>query len=129
MYTSTVEIYVPIMGKTSDGIPKKIWGYTGFNKGYWDDTLTWNDSALWLDGPNETITADVQPAQLNQAQLASYGFNTLPSDTKKIYWLDFSNNLAIGNRVRVDFDKVFDIKGTNVWDTHTEVIASPVIGE
>lgn len=129
MIESTIELFEPILTKTSDGIVKKLWGYKNFSLGYWDDTLTWNDSQLWVDGPQSVIVADSQPKTLTEAELKQWGFSTLNANARLIYYLDFDTYFAIGNRARIDAVEICDIKGVNTWPGHTEVIAIPVQGE
>ena len=129
MLESTVELYEPITTKTSDGTPKKVYGYQGSCGGIWDDTQTWNDTQLWLDGSDSVIITDVQPKSLNEAQLKQWGLSTLSQDAKVIY--DFNNNsyFKLGNRARVDYDTVYDIRGINNWESHGEYILLPIQGQ
>jgi len=111
MIRSTVEIFVPTITKTGDGTVKKVWAYTTGG------------------AANATVTCDVQPKSLNEAQLKQWGLSTLSQDAKVIY--DFNNNsyFKLGNRARVDYDTVYDIRGINNWESHGEYILLPVQGQ
>jgi hypothetical protein len=109
----SVEVFVPIITKTSDGIIKKSWGY----------------KQTPVVPAVETIIADVQPATLTQAQLQEWGYSTLTSDPKKLFVMGSDAYLTLGNRVRVNGDKVYDVRGTNIWPVHQENYLLPVQGE
>lgn len=110
MIDSIVEIFVPTTTKTSDGTVKKIWAYS-------------TGSAA-----NATIVTDVQPKSLSEAQLKQWGLSTLSQDAKVVYDFNDSPYFAIGNRVRVDGDTIYDIRGVNKWDSHGEFILIPTVG-
>jgi hypothetical protein len=74
----------------------------------------------------DTLSTDVQPANLTQAQLQTYGISTLASDVKKMF-CDANAYLVYGNRVLVD-STWYDIRGINPWPRHTEVLLVPVQG-
>ena len=109
----TVEVYVPVITKTSDGIIKKTWGYKQIPE----------------IAPVETITIDVQPTSLTAAQLQEWGYSTLPSDPKKVFLYGSDPYLTLGNRARVNGSQIYDIRGTNVWPIHQENYFIPVQGE
>jgi len=129
MLESIVELYEPITTKTSDGTLKKVYGYQGSCGGIWDDTQVWTDTQLWLDGSDSVIVTDVQPKSLTEAQLKQWGLSTLSQDAKVIY--DFNNNsyFKLGNRARVDYGTVYDIRAINNWESHGEYILLPIQGQ
>lgn len=129
MLDSSVELFVPIKSKNSQGQVISAWGYKYFGGGYWDDTLTWTDSLYWYDGPIETISADVQPKSLTEAQLKQWGYSILNADAQNMYYMGSSDYIEIGNRARVDSDIIYDIKAKNIWPSHVEAILVTVIGE
>lgn len=116
---ATVEIYIPVISKNSEGTTVKTWGYKTF--------------PIPL-APVETIVCDVQPANLSQSQIELFGITTRGADAKKMFFQN-SSNIAINNRVRVTsfFPSegvfIYEIKGTNHWPRHAEAILVPVIGE
>jgi hypothetical protein len=76
----------------------------------------------------ETIVADVQPRSLNAYELAAYGVNDIPTDSRVMYYKGASDNLVIGNRVRVNGAKWFEIRGVQNWPRHCECLLAPVVG-
>ena len=77
---------------------------------------------------SETIIADVQPKGLSEYVLAEWGINNIPTDSRVVYYMGFSDTLKIGNRARVDGVMVFEIRGVQVWSSHTEALLVPVQG-
>jgi hypothetical protein len=114
---ATVSIYVPIVGKNSEGSTAKAWGY----------------KQSPVVAPIETFRADVQPYRLKEAELELWGLSNRISDTKRMFAPN-SPNIFMGNRAAVisDFDGVtryYDIMGSNQWGHHAEPVLVPVQGE
>lgn len=124
-----VELFEPLLAKTTDGIKIRKWGYQSFSLGYWDDTVTWTDASLWVEGPQSVVECDVQPRSLNEYELKQWGINPQTPDAKLVYYLDFDSYFAMNNRARVDGTSIYEIKGVNLWPGHTEAVFIPVIGE
>jgi hypothetical protein len=129
MLNSTVEIYIQSPVITSDGTLKKVWQYQGFCGGVWDDSQVWNDNLIWYDGADVVMTMDVQPKSLSEAQLKQWGISTLSQDAKAVYDFIGSPYFVIGNRARVDYGTVYDIRARNEWPSHLEYILVPVAGQ
>jgi hypothetical protein len=125
---STVELFAPIPGRASDGTLKPVWEYTGLFGGVWDDAAPWDDTKIWYDGANATITADVQPKALNEVELQTWGDDISKQDAKVVYDFSFNPYWAVLNRARVDGDKLYKIMSVNSWNTHIEALLAPLVG-
>jgi hypothetical protein len=74
----------------------------------------------------KTIMADVQPAQLTEAQAAIWGITDLASDAKKMY---YEKDASIIRLMRaVVGGETYEIRGINIWPVHSEAIMVPVQG-
>lgn len=115
---ASVSVYIPIIAKNDEGTPIKTWGYL---------------SSPAVD-PVETFRADVQPANLSQAQLEQWGLSNRQSDLKKMFYYT-SAYVKLNNRVHVvsdipnDGTGYYEIRGTNHWPIHGECLLVPVQGE
>jgi hypothetical protein len=125
-----VEIFAPIMTKTSRGTVVKLWGNAdgevgalSFPEGIPEGGLVFSTTTLV-----ETIYADVQPRSLSEYELAAWGVNDIPTDSRLLYYRGDSSNLVIGNRTRVNGVKVFEIRGVQTWTMHQEALLVPVQG-
>jgi len=109
---ATVSFYSPVIAKNSEGTPIKTWSYV---------------TAL------DTVRADVQPKRLSPEERKLYGLSNANSDAK-VFLGKVSAYTAENNRVKVvsDFDGTtayYDIRATNPWPRHIEMILIPVQGE
>ena len=104
---STIELYEPTITRAADGTPIKTWVYAS---------------------PNDTITADVQPKGLSQAQIALWGLNIQEQDAKAVYDFSFSAYWQIANRARVDGSQLYRIMSVNQWPSHVEALLVPLSG-
>ena len=125
-----VEIFAPIMTKTSRGTVVKVWGNAdgkvgalSFPEGIPEGGLVFSTTTL-----AETIYADVQPRSLNEYELAAWGVNDIPTDSRILYYSGISSSLVIGNRARVNGAKVFEIRSVQTWTMHMEALLVPVQG-
>lgn len=103
---STVELYQATNSITSDGTIKPTYTYSS---------------------PNATITADVQPKGLTQAQLALWGLNIQQQDAKVVYDFSLSPYWAVCNQARVDGTDYYRILSVNPWPSHLEIILVPEV--
>jgi len=74
----------------------------------------------------KTIKADVQPAQLTQAELAQWGLTDLSANAKKMYF-DRDTTILLAARAIVD-SETYEIRAVNFWPNHGEAILIPVQG-
>ena len=116
---ATASIYIPVIGKNSEGTVTKTWGYKAL--------------PTPID-PAVTMRIDVQPNALSQAELLQWGLSNRSADVKKVFF-EYETRMAINNRLAVvtDYDGgstiYYEIKGVNQWPFHGEAILVPVQGE
>ena len=129
----TVELFHPITTKSARGTPIRTWGDENGEVGGISFEVAGSGipvggfafSTLTLV---ETIEADVQPKTLNEFDLKQWGVDTSIQDAKVMFYFGESINLIIGNRARVNSATVYDIKATQLWPMHYEVLLIPVQG-
>jgi hypothetical protein len=109
---NTVEIFVPVITRNSANQVIKNWQY----------------KQSPIVPCTKQITGDVQPRSLSIAELQQWGISDLTSNAKIMFY-DTEPLMAIGNRVRIDSDIIYDIRGTNPWPRHDEALLIPVQGE
>ena len=96
----TVYVFTPTKTKSTEGIVINTYAYA------------------------DTLYLDVQPAQLTQAQLQTYGLTVQAANAKKIF---VGNDRTMSLLERIVYNDIwYEIRGQNTWPTHQELILAPV---
>ncbi len=107
-----VEIFVPVSVKATSGQIIRHYGY----------------SEPIPVAANKIITASsVQPRTLSPAEIALWGIGDRIANSKTMFF-DPEPLVTIGNRVRVDSDKIYDVMSSNLWERHQEAVLLPIQG-
>lgn len=106
----SIEIYIPVVTRNGENQIIKNWGYLQSP----------------IVAPNETIIADSWPANLSEAELAYWGFSSIPYNSRKIY-SSYNANLTTGNRIVID-GVAYDCKGSNFYNVKQTTLIVPVQG-
>jgi len=116
---ATISIYVPVLSKNSEGTVIKTWGYK-------------QNPVL---APLATFRADVQPHNLNEAEIELWDLCDRKANTKELFGPRIPS-IAINNRAAVveDTDPTgatiyYDIFAANAWAYYSDSLLVPVQGE
>jgi hypothetical protein len=114
---ATVSIYVPVLTPNSEGTIIKTWGYK-------------QNPAI---APAATFRADVQPHNLNEAEIELWELGDRKENTKELFGPRVPS-VAITSRAAVTEDadgvtRYYDIFAANGWSHYTEALLVPVQGE
>jgi hypothetical protein len=107
----SVEIYVPVMTKSTSGQIIKNWAY----------------KQTPVCPPNIILNRNVWPLGLSPFTNAQWGISDIPTNSKEMIG-EYNQYISIGNRAKID-SLVYDIKASNFYTVKQHALLVPVQGE